>query len=163
MCKMPENMQAYVPQSRQAVFVRCCLKERSAGMKFSQHIFAFLMGFFIYSLIEISGRGYTHWTMGVCGGVILLLMNCITSRRNITLLRCCLIGSIIITCTEFAAGIADNLIMGWAVWDYSDMPLNILGQICLPFSALWFVLGVPMYYLCRRIQHRFRSPGLSGP
>jgi len=25
-CKMPENMQADVPQSRQAVFVRCCLK-----------------------------------------------------------------------------------------------------------------------------------------
>ena len=24
-CKMPENMQADVPQSRQAVFVRCCL------------------------------------------------------------------------------------------------------------------------------------------
>ena len=28
MCKMPENMQADVPQSRQAVFVRCCLNAK---------------------------------------------------------------------------------------------------------------------------------------
>ena len=25
-------------------------------------------------------------------------------------------------------------------WDYSNMPLNILGQICLPYMLLWFVL-----------------------
>jgi hypothetical protein len=28
---MPENMQADVPQSRQAVFVRCCLKLSQTG------------------------------------------------------------------------------------------------------------------------------------
>ena len=131
-------------------------------MKFSQHIFAFLMGFFLYSLIEIVSRGYTHWTMALCGGIILMLMNCITLVRKVTLPGCCFTGCLIITCTEFAAGIADNLIMGWAVWDYSNMPLNLLGQICLPFSALWFVLGVPIYYLCRRIHRRFRSPVPSG-
>ena len=28
------------------------------------------------------------------------------------------------------------------IWSYSDMPLNIDGQICLPFTMIWFVLSV---------------------
>lgn len=131
-------------------------------MKLTQHIFAFLMGFFLYSLIEIVSRGYTHWTMALTGGAVLMLMNCITGLRKISLLRCCFTGCLLITCAELAVGIADNLIMGWVVWDYSRMPLNFLGQICLPFSALWFLVGIPVYYLCRLIQSRLNTPDFSG-
>ena len=28
------------------------------------------------------------------------------------------------------------------VWDYSNMPFNILGQICLPFTILWFFISI---------------------
>jgi uncharacterized membrane protein len=28
------------------------------------------------------------------------------------------------------------------IWDYSDMPLNILGQICPIFSLLWVVIAL---------------------
>lgn len=44
------------------------------------------------------------------------------------------------TVTEFFAGCIINLWLGMGVWDYSNMPLNILGQICLPFSVLWVIL-----------------------
>ena len=27
------------------------------------------------------------------------------------------------------------------VWDYTDMPFNLMGQICLPFSAAWIVVS----------------------
>ena len=34
----------------------------------------FLLGYFIYSLIEILARGYTHWTMAVVGGTVLVFL-----------------------------------------------------------------------------------------
>lgn len=124
-------------------------------MKLTQMFFAFLMGYFIYSLVEIVNRGYTHWTMALTGGTVLAILYVLNSRRTMTLLKSCFIGSVIITAIEFAVGIFDNLIMGWNVWDYSDMPFNILGQICLPFSGIWFLLCIPAYYLCRAIRTRF--------
>lgn len=124
-------------------------------MKLSQHLFAFLMGYFLYSLIEIVIRGYTHWTMSLTGGTILAILYAINNRRTMTLIKSCFIGSLLITAVEFAVGIFDNIIMNWNVWDYSDMPLNILGQICLPFTCLWFILCIPSYYLCMLIRNRF--------
>lgn len=29
------------------------------------------------------------------------------------------------------------------------LPLNIMGQICLPFSLIWFVLTIPASALCK--------------
>lgn len=52
-----------------------------------------------------------------------------------------LCGSFIITLNEFFTGIIVNLILKWNVWDYSDIPLNIMGQICIPFMILWFILS----------------------
>ena len=52
-------------------------------------------------------------------------------------------GSAIITVLEFITGLIVNVWMGLNIWDYSDMPLNIMGQICLPFTIAWlFISGV---------------------
>ena len=115
------------------------------------------MGFFLYSLVEIVGRGYTHWTMSLTGGVILAVLYRINSREAMTLVRSCIAGALLITAIEFPVGIFDNLIMHWNVWDYSELPFNILGQICLPFSLYWFVLCIPARYVCRRIDMLFRT------
>lgn len=52
-----------------------------------------------------------------------------------------LLGSVIITLLEFVCGCIVNLLLHWNVWDYSNLPFNILGQICLPFSILWFFIS----------------------
>ena len=124
-------------------------------MKLSQLLFSFLMGFFCYSFIEIVMRGYTHWTMSLTGGTVLTILYAVNSRRTITLIRSCIIGTFIITAIELTVGIFDNVIMHWNVWDYSDMPFNFLGQICIPFSAFWFVLCIPANRLCKRISRQF--------
>lgn len=124
-------------------------------MKLSQYTFAFLMGYFIYSLIEIINRGYTHWTMALTGGLVLTILYAINSRRTMTLIKSCFIGAVIITSIEFTVGVFDNIIMHWNVWDYSDMPFNILGQICPHFSLYWFLLCIPSYYLCMLIRKKF--------
>lgn len=103
------------------------------------------IGGLIYSIIEILYRGYTHWTMVIVGGLAFYLIGCINEyiEWDMPLYRQMAIGMAIITLLEFAAGIIVNLILGWSVWDYSNVPLNILGQICLPFCIIWFFLSFP--------------------
>jgi uncharacterized membrane protein len=52
-----------------------------------------------------------------------------------------LIGAGIITGAELVTGIIVNIWLGLNVWDYSAIPTNIMGQICLPFSLLWVLLS----------------------
>lgn len=103
------------------------------------------IGGLIYSIIEILYRGYTHWTMVLVGGLAFYLIGCINEyiEWNMPLYKQMIIGAITITALEFTAGIIVNLILGWNVWDYNNIPFNILGQICLPFSIVWFFLSLP--------------------
>ena len=46
-----------------------------------------------------------------------------------------------ITCAEFLTGLVVNRALGLGVWDYSEQPHNLMGQICLPFAACWVGLA----------------------
>lgn len=46
----------------------------------------------------------------------------------------CLVGMLIITGVELLFGLIFNIILKEHVWDYSGVPLNFLGQVCVPFS-----------------------------
>ena len=39
------------------------------------------------------------------------------------------------------------------MWDYSNIPLNFDGVICLPFSALWLLLSVVAIFLADSINY----------
>ena len=40
----------------------------------------------------------------------------------------------VITGVELVMGLLLNRLMGFNIWDYSNVPLNLLGQVCLPYS-----------------------------
>lgn len=122
-----------------------------------EHFYVFCVGGVIYSAIEVLWRGFTHWSMGVTGGLCLtVIFRRIRRRPQDSLLRQCVAGSGIITGLEFLTGCIVNLLLRWNVWDYSHMPFNILGQICLPFTVLWGCLTVPAAFLCRYLdEHVF--------
>ena len=103
----------------------------------------FLIGGFIYYIIEVLYRGYSHWSMFILGGVCFVIIGILNEFFKWELLfqYQCLIGATVITVLEFVTGCIVNLWLGWNIWDYSDMPMNIMGQICLPFSAIWFALS----------------------
>lgn len=109
-----------------------------------KHIVLFLVGGLIYCILEILFRGNSHWTMYILGGMCFILLGCMNEHCSwdIPLWIQSVAGSIIITILEFWTGCIVNLWLGWNVWDYSQLPLNILGQICLPFSILWCMLSV---------------------
>ena len=50
-------------------------------------------------------------------------------------------GAVIVTALELCLGTVVNIILGWNVWDYSNMPGNFLGQICPQFTLAWLGLS----------------------
>lgn len=120
-----------------------------------KRLYIFITGGFVYSALEVLYRGFTHWSMAVTGGVCLLLLYEVFTRMSyLALWRKCLLGSLIITAAEFTAGNIVNLVLKWNVWDYSHIPLNLFGQVCLPFTALWFVLCIPAKLICDLLNMR---------
>lgn len=110
----------------------------------------FLTGGIAYPALEILCRGRTDFSMAIAGGSCLCLIDAICNNRlrAMPLSVKCFAGSSIITAVEFGTGVVVNLILKLDVWDYSQMPMNILGQICLPFSLLWYVVTLPAMMLC---------------
>lgn len=104
----------------------------------------FLIGGIIYCLLEICFRGNSHWTMYIVGGLCFLFIGKINEYTlwETPLWIQALIGTCIITLLEFVSGCIINIGLGWNVWDYSNIPLNLLGQICLPFCFIWFGLSI---------------------
>lgn len=111
---------------------------------FSKEFILFIIGGLLYILIELSYRGHSHWTMFILGGLCFVLIGGINNyiSWDMPIYEQMMIGSVIITMLEFICGCIVNLWLGWDVWDYSNMPYNVLGQICLPFSILWFFISL---------------------
>ncbi len=109
-----------------------------------KQIFLYIIGGLIYLLIEILFRGHTHWTMFIIGGLCFTLIGLLNECPNLrlSLIYQGILGSVIITTIELISGIIINIILKWNVWDYSNQPLNLLGQICLPFSLAWIFLAI---------------------
>ena len=96
----------------------------------------------LYCLIEILFRGYTYPSMLVVGGLCGLLIGLINDYSpSMNLILQMLLGTIIVTIVEFITGYILNITLGLNIWDYSNLPYNVMGQICLRFSCCWFILS----------------------
>lgn len=125
------------------------VKKTNYPLTISKYLFLFLTGGFAYFYIEIVHRGYSHFSMIICGGLALILcgsLNQLTHFR-ISLLTQMILSAFIITGLEFITGYIVNLKLHWNVWDYSDMPYNLYGQICLAFSFIWLILSLLCIFL----------------
>ena len=116
-------------------------------MKLSIILLAFFLGGTLYVLLELLWRGRSHVSMFCAGGLALLLLHGLFLRFALPLFAQCLVGGLMITAIEFVAGAIVNVHLKLNVWDYSKMPLNLYGQVCLPFSLLWCLLTLPISFL----------------
>ncbi len=116
---------------------------------FAKYFTLFLWGGFIYYLIEVLYRGHSFASMFVVGGICFLLIGLINNllEWDTPLLLQMLYAAICVTVVEFFAGCILNVWLGLGIWDYSNMPLNIAGQVCLPYMALWYLLSLPAILL----------------
>lgn len=100
-----------------------------------------------YFLIEVIWRlpkgEFPHPAMVIVGGLCGVAVGALNQYEEYFRLPVwlqCLIGTAVTLMVELIAGCVLNIGLGLGIWDYSHLPLNILGQICLPFALAWFIL-----------------------
>ncbi len=110
--------------------------------KFMKYAALFLVGGVLYYSLEVLFRGYSFYAMAVCGGLCFIICGVINEKsRCMPLILQQIIAASGITAIEFFFGLILNVWLGLDMWDYSNMPGNILGQICPQFTLLWFFLS----------------------
>lgn len=110
-----------------------------------KNMLLFALGYCVYIAIEVTYRGYSHVLMGICGGLAIMLIDKINDyiSWDMDILIQGGIGSLIITAFEFVIGeISLHTDYLPIMWDYSHVPLNFDGVICLPFSLIWILLSI---------------------
>ncbi len=68
-----------------------------------------------------------------------------------------LFGSAIITVLELFAGILLNIKMGLAIWNYSEVTYNILGQVCPIYSFYWFLLSAVAFIIIKLTNNKIAT------
>lgn len=106
------------------------------------HCIVAVFGGFVYMGVELLWRGHTHWTMGVLGGICFVLIGLLDEvQEHPPILKQMFQGAVIVTALEFVFGLILNVWLKLGIWDYSNLPFNIMGQICLQFFVAWFFLS----------------------
>lgn len=109
-----------------------------------------IFGGALYCVMELLWRGRTHPSMALCGGICFAMIYLVNDRlRGSSFLKQAMICCIFITTLELIFGFVCNIVLGLDVWDYSMLKYNLLGQICVAFSIIWYLLSMPALIICR--------------
>ncbi|MGN0536041.1 MAG: putative ABC transporter permease [Eubacterium sp.] len=129
-------------------------KKFAHGMCFEKLVWIFLIccvtGFIVETIWCFIRHGYiesrkslVYGPLSVAygmGGVILSLA--LYKLRNAKLPKIFLVSFIVGTVTEYICSLGQEIVFGSVAWDYSNVPLNINGRVCLLYSLFWGVLGI---------------------
>lgn len=109
----------------------------------------FCIGGGAYNLIEVLWRGHSHWSMFLVGGTCFHVIGAIGTRlRKRSRFAIGSACALAVTAVEYVSGCVLNRRLKLKVWDYSKMPANLNGQVCLLYSVLWgglSLLALPVY------------------
>lgn len=126
-------------------------------------IILFLIGAIIYPCIELIYKaGNTHWTMALVGGIALTtVIDVNIIFKKVPLIFRAIVATLSVTLIELISGLIINKWLQLKVWDYTNSPYNICGQICLKFSIYWFLLCTTViilfelgYFIINKIKHK---------
>lgn len=122
-----------------------------------KYLFLFWFGGSFYITLEVLWRGYSHWTMGLLAGLVFISIGSLNQiwGWEAGLIKQVTVGTAIATVGEFVTGCIVNLWFDWNVWNYSDLPFNLYGQICLQFILLWVPISLLAIVLDDVIRWRF--------
>lgn len=117
----------------------------------------FFWYFMIYSflgfLLELAFARFSHsqkqhrkcfFLLPLCpvygfGAVLILALPAPIRQQPVLLM---LLGCTAATLTEYLLGTFYERVLRVSFWDYSALPFNIGGRVCLPFSLVWSILSV---------------------
>lgn len=107
--------------------------------KLSEYLLLWATGGCLYYTFEIIFRGFSHWSMFVLGGICMVFFTVQGQMVHwedplwIQVLRC----TVFVVAMEFITGIIFNKWLHFHIWDYSNQPFQLFGQICLPFAIIF--------------------------
>lgn len=125
-------------------------------MKTAKSLTLYGAGFCAFITIEVLFRGYSYAMSGVMGGLAVIALDKINDEISweTDLAMQALIGGAFVTAMEFAVGaIAKYTNILPQMWDYTDVPFNLGGIICLPFTIAWTLLSVLAIFLADAINY----------
>ncbi len=152
--KIQENEQEYEKQEKEITEVK---KKKIKLLKVS--IWRIIAYFIIYSVIGFiletlfglatkgvieSRKSFLYGPFCAIYGVgatmmIVFLKHFEKSKKSL------FIGGIVVgTITEYAVSLFGELMLQVKWWDYSNLPLNINGRVCLLFSVIWGILALAL-------------------
>lgn len=122
-----------------------------------QNLFLMSLGGAMYYCVELLYRGESHWSMFLLGGCCFEMIDVISERMTClpNVWSKMLLSGAGITLLELICGCIVNLWLKLDVWDYSGMPLQVMGQICFIFSFFWFLLSFPAMKICKSLRVLF--------
>ena len=120
-----------------------------------KYILLFFIGGYSYCGVELLFRGFSHISMLVAGGICFILIGLLKEvfSYKISIISQMVMSSFIITAVEFTIGLIVNVWLNLNVWDYSKLPYNLMGQICLLYTNIWFVLSLAAILLDDYLKH----------
>lgn len=125
----------------------------------------FILGacyFVLEGIWHIPSGGYANIIMlpigGLCG-VCIGAINQVPCFYNSKIFYQCVISTLIILLIEFFSGCVLNIILQLNLWDYSERPLNLLGQVCPLYGILWFILSPCAIWLEDKLRYIFWEEG----
>lgn len=141
---------------------------------FFQYVWIFIAGcyggFLVETLWCLIKNGYIesrkslvlgHLSVAYGMGAVLLTLILVRFQRA-KLWKIFLIAFVSGTVTEYICSLGQEICFGTVAWDYSHLPLNINGRVCLLYSLFWGVLGVvwvkAVIPLMRKIFDRVHLP-----
>lgn len=74
------------------------------------------------------------------GGALLTIL--LYNEEKSSLKKIFALSFISATLLEYVMSFGMELVMGFCAWDYSNLPFNINGRVCLLFSVFWGFLGI---------------------
>ena len=132
------------------------IREKTMNKKhILKYLVLFLVGYCVYIAIEVTFRNYSFPLMGIVGAISFILIDRINEVMpwDTDLIIQSLIGSLIVTTFELIVGEGLKFFNQPPMWDYSSLPLNFDGVICLPFSLVWVLLSAIAILLADAINY----------
>lgn len=108
---------------------------------FMKYFLLFTFSGYIYVCMELLFRGRSDITMMFCASICVIPMVILNNQFSyeVDFLLQLFLCSIFATFIEYIFGIIFNA--DYHIWDYRNMPFNIDGMVCLPFSLLWMLIA----------------------
>lgn len=108
---------------------------------FMKYVLLFTFSGYIYVCMELLFRGRSDITMMFCASICVIPMVILNNQFSyeVDFLLQLVLCSIFATFIEYIFGIIFNA--DYHIWDYRNMPFNIDGMVCLPFSLLWMLIA----------------------